>query len=325
MNLFFTRIGALALAFSMTLGAFPTQWVYAQVAAPQASADEVKEIQHLAQAGYLAKGTAPDVTASSLTEDQVVDALLAMRDRLMTVDLKNFPGSNSTYKVEDLQALLVLVRHESSQIRARKESSWLYENRLKKMIHALTPMTPTPGVSPSPTATLSVPTVTPTVTPVPGPTFADLNALQDKIKGLNQNLTDLQLRYDQRLQDEASDDQLLKTKDQQREDEMKLVNNLLDTYESNLQKMNQRMDQISDKADQKTITAESLNQELTILQKDLQDNTQDLTILKQQMAQLEAPQQVPQDALDDFLSSKWLAGGALLVGLAALTVAVTKK
>jgi chromosome segregation ATPase len=155
--------------------------------------------------------------------------------------------------------------------------------------------------------------------------LGDIDALQDKLKDLNQRLADLQVKYDQRLQDEDSNDQLLKSKDQERQDEMKLVKNLMDTYESNLQKVNERLDQVSDKANQKTLTDEELEQELTILHKDLRDNTQDLTILKQQVSQLDAPQKVQQDPLDDFLSSKWLAGGALLVGLAALTVGLTKK
>jgi len=89
--------------------------------------------------------------------------------------------------------------------------------------------------------------------------------------------------------------------------------------------MNDRMDQISDKANQKTLTDEELEQELTIMHKDLRDNTQDLTVLKQQVALLDAPQKAGQDPLDDFLTSKWLAGGALVVGLAALVIGVTKK
>jgi Fe2+ transport system protein B len=220
-----------------------------------------------------------------------------------------------------------MVDDYSDLLHDRKISTWLYENRVKKMIQALAPAADavTPMPSPSPTAPVPTAAVAPTATALPGPTLGDINALQDKLKDLDQRFADLQVKYDQRLQDEDSNDQLLKSKDQERQDEMKLVKNLMDTYESNLQKVNERLDQVSDKANQKTMTDEELEQELTILHKDLRDNTQDLTILKQQVSQLDAPQKVQQDPLDDFLTSKWLAGGALLVGLAALTVGLTKK
>jgi hypothetical protein len=320
------RFWAFLIALVMVLGPFPAQWVFAQTADSTASADEVQEIQHLAQAGYLDAKTI-DLTAKTMSEDQVADALAAIQDHLKSIDLKSLQSGNTPYQTADLEALLQMVDDYSDLLHDRKISTWLYENRVKKMIQALAPAADavTPMPSPSPTAPVPTAAVAPTATALPGPTLGDINALQDKLKDLDQRFADLQVKYDQRLQDEDSNDQLLKSKDQERQDEMKLVKNLMDTYESNLQKVNERLDQVSDKANQKTMTDEELEQELTILHKDLRDNTQDLTILKQQVSQLDAPQKVQQDPLDDFLTSKWLAGGALLVGLAALTVGLTKK
>jgi hypothetical protein len=338
MRSFLTKSCAAFLVFSMAAGAFPTQWVFAQTAVAMASDDETLEIQHLIQAGYL-DANVPYASAKSLTEDQVTDALVAIQERLKSVDLKTLQtpnpsqGGASPYQLADLQTLLQLVQDYSELLHDRKVSAWLYENRLQKMIQILTASAPAPQSTAveSPTAavvappTVIPPTPTATATAVPGPTFSDLNALNDSIKDQNQRFLDLQTKTDQKFQDADADNQLLKTKEQETQDEMKLVKNLMDTYESNLQKMNERLDQISDKANQKTLTDEELEQELTIMHKDLRDNTQDLTVLKQQVSLLDAPQKTAQDPLDDFLSSKWLAGGALVLGLAALTVALTRK
>jgi len=310
------------MAGALALGPAPAQWLFAQNAPAMASQDETKTVQHLAQAGYLdPKGL--DMTAPTFTEDQVTDALIAIQDRLKAVDLKKLPSG--AYQLEDLQALEQLVEDYSDLLRDRKVSAWLYENRVKKMMQALGTAAPSTPATPLVTPTAATPSPTATLVPPSGPTLGDLNALQDKLKDMGQRMADLQARYDQKLQDEDSSAQLLRAKDQERQDEMKLVKNLMDTYEANLQKVNERLDQVSQKADQKTLSDEELQQELTIMHKDLRDNTQDLTVLKQQVALLDAPQKAQQDPLDDFLTSKWLAGGALLVGLAALTVGLTKK
>ncbi|HET9870024.1 MAG TPA: hypothetical protein VFR02_05960 [bacterium] len=318
MKSFAAKACAFLLVFCTASGSFPVQWLYAQTQGDAASADEAQELRHLAQTGYLgAKTLGPE--GSSLTQDQVLDALLAIQEGLKAVDLKGLAPGDPRYQLEDLQDLLQMVEDHAGPLRDRKVSAWLYENRLKKMIAALTP------AAPAPTGTPTAVPPSPTPTPVPGPGWDDYNALQGKLKDLNQRLADLQAKYDQKLQAEDSASSLLQSHDQERQDELKLVKNLMDTYESNLQKVNQRMDQVAEKADRKSLSDTELEQELSIMHKDLRDNTQDLTVLKQQVAQLDAPQQAPKDPLDDFLSSKWLAGGALVVGLAALTVALTHK
>jgi myosin heavy subunit len=317
------------LVFCMAGGPAWTTLAWAQTADNMASDDEVQEIQHLAQAGYLGDSKTIDLSAKSLTEDQVTDALLAIENVIRAVDLSALKPGDPRYSLSDLQTLLQLEQDYSELIRDRKVSSWLYEKRLNKMIAALTTAT---GDSSGPTSSTPTVVLTPTPglpAPTPTPSFSvsedDWNHLKDTLQQLTQKSNDLQIKYDQKLQDFDTNEQELKTRNQEMEDEMKLVKNLMDTYESNLQKLNDRLDQVSQKANEKTLTDEELNEELTNMEKDLRDNTQDLTVLKQDVALLKAPEKPEQSPLDDFLTSKWLAGGALLVGLTALTISLTRK
>jgi hypothetical protein len=56
----------------------------------------------------------------------------------------------------------------------------------------------------------------------------------------------------------------------------------------------------------------------------MRDNVEDVSVLKQQVAKLDKSGEVShENVLDQVLDSKYLAGGALLVGVAALIVALT--
>jgi hypothetical protein len=57
----------------------------------------------------------------------------------------------------------------------------------------------------------------------------------------------------------------------------------------------------------------------------LRDDTEDISVLKEEVAKLDKTDNGPRNALDDFLSSKWLPGGALIVGLTALAVSLLRK
>ena len=326
MKNFLSRILAGWLVFCLAAGPSAPR-LLAQTADNMASDDEVQEIQHLAQAGYLAGQKAPDPSAKSLTEDQVTDALLGMENVIRAVDLAALKPGDPRFQLADLQALLQLEEDYSELIRDRKASSWLYENRLKKMIAALTPP-PGADATQVPAASEATPAPAapaPTATPYSGPSTDDWNNLKGSVQQLNRNFSDYQAQIDQKFKDVGAGQQELGTRNQEVGDELKLVKNLMDTYQSNSQKLSDRLDQVSQKANEKTMTDEELEQELIIMQKDLRDNTQDLTVLKQDVARLNAPEKTEQSPLDDFLTSKWLAGGALLVGLAALTVALTRK
>jgi hypothetical protein len=47
--------------------------------------------------------------------------------------------------------------------------------------------------------------------------------------------------------------------------------------------------------------------------------------LKEEVAKLDKTDVGPRNAVDDFLSSKWLPGAALALGLTALTVSLVRK
>jgi hypothetical protein len=105
-----------------------------------------------------------------------------------------------------------------------------------------------------------------------------------------------------------------------------LVKNLLDRVQEDLQKTQARLEQVAQKAEEKNITDTELEQELTVMHKDMRDNVQDVSILKQEVAKLDKSGEVKgENVLDQMLDSKWLSGGALVVGVAALIVALTNK
>ncbi len=82
---------------------------------------------------------------------------------------------------------------------------------------------------------------------------------------------------------------------------------------------------IGKKAEEKNITDSELQRDLSLMRKDLRDNTQDVSILKQELERLKEPGKEVASPLDQALTSKWLVGGALLVGITALVVALTRK
>jgi uncharacterized coiled-coil DUF342 family protein len=100
----------------------------------------------------------------------------------------------------------------------------------------------------------------------------------------------------------------------------------MDRVQDDLNKASQRLDEVSKKASEKTLTDTEFQQDLTVMHKDIRDNTQDLSVLKQQIAKLDKTgEEKNRSSLDDLLGSKWVAGGALLVGVTALVVSLTRK
>jgi hypothetical protein len=252
------------------------------------------------------------------------------------VDLKTLQPGDKNYQVEDLKALLTLVIDKSEDIRDRNTSAWKFRKRVEKMISILAPdsveATPALITVPSPQPT-QAPKPDPTATPVPGPTREEWNQMKDDVKDLAKKTADLQDDYDKKIQLlEKNDDDIekndgeLKTGDADLQEQLKLVKKLLDHVQDDLAKTGDRLDQVAQKASEKAMTDTELEQELTIMHKDLRDNSQDVTILKEEVAKLDkANADEGQSPLDQLLSSKWLAGGALAVGLTALIVSLTRK
>ncbi len=288
-----------------------------------ADPDETATIHRLAQAGYL--GDSKDTYLSdNLTEAQITDALLVIGKQLDAVDAQKLNPSNNQYSTQDLQALQALVEDKADDIRARKVSSWRFDNKIKKMIAALNaPMISVPAPASTP---VSSPVPLPTATPIPGPSRDEFNGLQTNLKDLSQKTEDLQRNYDQKTADLEKNGEDLKKSDGETKEQLVLVKNLLDRVQGDLQKSETRLEQVAQKAEEKNITDTELEQELTVMHKDMRDNVQDVSILKQEVAKLDKSGDVKADnVLDQVLDSKWLAGGALVVGIAALVVAFSRK
>jgi len=293
-----------------------------------ASPDEVKLLQQLAKDGWLGDKKDFYLSAKSLTDDEVTDGLLLADDLLSKVDVTALKPGMADYPLEDLRALLKLVGDKADDIRDRKVSAWRFENHLKKMIAALAPAqsdeaAPVSQAAPTPPPTPQ-PTLTPT--PIPGPSRAEWDEMKGTVKDLQKATADLQDSYDKKF------DALQKTNDQvtasnaDNLEQLKLVKKLLDRVQEDLNKLGGHLDEVEKKASEKSITDTELEQELTIMHKDLRDNSQDVGVLKEEVAKLSKEDaKAGQSPLDEFLTSKWLAGGALVVGLTALVVSLTRK
>jgi len=299
-------------------------------ATPQAEAasdDEIQTVQQLAKAGYLADKKDYYLSHKALTEDDITDAILKARDYVIAADIKTLQSAK-IFQVSDLQAFLDIVKGKEDDIKARKVSAWKLENRLQKMIAALS-ATPTPDITSgaTPIATNTAISVAPTATPIPGPSREDFNNLKESFKTLDDKLSALQSVFDKRgetLQAIQKDNEDLKVSEAGNQEQLKLVKKLLDRVQEDIKKSEDHMMEVEKKVDQKMVTDTEMQQEITVMHKDLRDDTEDISILKEQVAKLDKTDQGPHNALDDFLNSKWLSGGALIVGLAALTVSLTR-
>jgi hypothetical protein len=316
---------ALLLASTLVLGPGMVRLAFGQDD-NSASSDEVSLLQQLAKDGYLGEKKDFYLAAKSLTDDDVTDGLLVIDDVLSKVDSKSLKPGMPEYPRADLQALLKLVEDKADDIRDRKVSAWRFENHLKKMIAALSPQAQAAPAAQTAASTPTVPAPTPTVTPIPGPSRAEWEEMKGTLKDLEKKTTDMQDAYDNKI------DVLQKTSDQitasnaDNLEQLKLVKNLLDRVQDDLNKTGEHLDEVEKKASEKSISDTELEQELTIMHKDLRDNSLDVGILKEEVAKLSKEDaQAGESPLDQFLGSKWLAGGALVVGLTALVVSLTRK
>jgi hypothetical protein len=330
------------LAFTLVFTPGMIQPAFAQQDDDSAPDVQVAILQQLAQKGYLGDKKDFYLSAKSLTDDEVTDGLLKINELLSRVVLKSLKPGDKTYHVDDLKALLPLVKDKAEDIRARKVSAWKFEKRVEKMIAYLTPAAQaveTPNTE-SPSAPVKIaskageaPKPPPTVTPIPGPNREEWDQMKSDIKDLLKKANDLQDVYDKKMEamQKTSDEiqqsnQEIKMSNADNLEQLKLVKKIMEQVQGDLKQTQDRLDQVSQKADQKNITDTELQQELTIMHKDLRDDTQDVSILKMEVAKLDkSAEKEGQDPLDEFLNSKWLAGSALLVGLGALVVSLTRK
>jgi len=324
------RTLVILLALLMVFTPRMVQWALAQDDQDGASADEVQVVQQLAKAGYLTDKKDFYLSAKNLSEDDVTDALVAINTSLANVDLKTLKPGDPRYKAEDLQSLLKLAQDYSDDIRDRKVSVWKFESRIKKMIAALngTPATVsgTPAAAPAVETPTPVVVPSPTPTPIPGPTRQEWEDLKGTLKDLDKKTSDMRDAYDKKMDALQKSGDEVKGISADEQEQLKLVKKLLDTVQEDLKKTGDKLDQVAQKANEKNITDTELQEELTVMHKDLRDNVEDVSVLKQEVAKLDKSNEAAGESpLDQALNSKYLAGGALVVGLAALIVALTKK
>lgn len=322
---------ALILFLAATL-VFTPRFIQLALAQPDqdtAADEEVVLLRKMAKDGYLGNKNDFYLSAKSLSEDDVTDGLLKINDLFLNTDPKSLKPGMEAYPLDDLKALLKLVEDKADDIRERNVSAWKFENRIKKMIAVLTPPSGereavTAAQAPSTPAPAPQPTSTPT--PIPGPSREEWDEMKGTVKDLEKKTTDIQDAYDKKIDalQKSNDQAVASSADNQ--EQLKLVKKLLDRVQDDLAQMGTHLDQVEKKASEKSISDTELQQELTIMHKDLRDNSQDVGVLKEEVAKLnKADAQDGQNPLDQFLTSKWLAGGALIVGLTALVVSLTRK
>ncbi len=256
------------------------QLALAQDDSDSASDEEIQEVKQLAQAGYLGDKKDFYLSAKSLAEDDITDALVAIDATLSQLDLKSLKPGNTQYQTSDLDVILKLIKEKTEDIRARKISSWKFENRVKKMIAALSageeakpstaPAEPTKTPAPKPTAT---------ATPIPAPSLEEFNGMKKTIKDLEKKTDDYQADIDKKYDlVQKNQDDIRKSQDEikgtnaDNQEELKLVKKLIDEVQENLKKTEDRLDEVAQKAEKKNITDTELEQDLSILHKDLRDN-----------------------------------------------------
>jgi hypothetical protein len=304
---------------------------FAQTTPTPASDADIQTVKQLAKAGYLGDKKDLYLSAKSLTANDVVDALLKINDQIMKIDMKTFDPDQQTYQLADLQTLLKLTQDRAADIRARKASAWKLENRLQKMITILTPEEETEtepetaAVTPVPSPTPTVVAPTATATPIPGPSREEWTELKQSLKDLNKKTVEMQDAYEIKLATSKKVDDDIKLGNSDIQEQLKLVKKLLDRVQEDLKKSEDRFEGIEEKVKQKLSIDIEMQQELKVMRKDLRDNTEDVSVLKKEVAKLDKTDSLQnQNPIDDFLGSKWVAGGALVIGLTALTISLTR-
>jgi hypothetical protein len=335
---FYLRILAGFLTLTMIFTPGMMGIVLAQDAAQTptaASDDEIQTIQQLAKAGYLGDKKDYYLSSQTLTEDDITNAIVKADNDVMAADLSQVKAGNSSFQVSDLQSLLDLVKDKSADIRAKKVSAWKLENRLGKMIALLSTASSAPSTADAatPAVVIPVPTdtavpATPTATPIPGPSRQEFSDLKDSFKSLNDKLSLVQNDFDKKaetIQDVQKNNADIQSTNADIQEQLKLVKKLLDRVQDDLAKSEERMGGIEKKVEDKMVTDTEMQQEMTVMHKDVRDDTEDISVLKEEVAKLDKTDVGPRNAVDDFLSSKWLPGAALALGLAALTVSLVRK
>ncbi len=283
------------------------------------------------------------------TEGDVTDALIAAYPIVRTIDASVLKQDPAGPTAGDWAALLGLVREKKEALRARGVSAWTYEKKLEKIVAAL------PGEPAAPSAAAPV-------APAPaGASLEQLEAVRAKLDArlaeISSRMESLQARLDERSAETASGmesvrkdlelrsrdtEALKKSLDAERADrvaeradrvaereslreEIRLVKSLVESLKADLADTDKRLEAVGQEAQAKTMTDSELRQSLTILRKDLRDNAQDVSVMKQKIEKLMAPEKQYARPLDKALASKWIPGAALLLSIGAVVLVASRK
>ena len=275
---------------------------------------------------------APFAEIKKPTDQDVTDALVSLYPAVSKTDEARWREAGVSEG--DGGELLALVQAKKGALRAKGLSAWAYEKKLQRL-------TVQPAGEPAPQAS---PTATAT-----GADAVDVKALRERVQNLEERAEaiqrtekDLQAERDKvqtlqgqvdRMQGEtalrakaAEDAEKARTSDRESQrEEARLLKGLVEDLQAGQKRLEASLAAVDKKADEKGITDEELSQSLSIMRKDLRDNVQDVSVLKQKVERLMAPEKTYARPLDKVLASKWVPGAALLIAIGAVVVAASKK
>jgi uncharacterized protein YhaN len=252
------------------------------------------------------------------TDVDVTEALMELYPEVVKTDAPSWREAGVS--ASDTEELLNLVRQKKSALRAHGLSAWSFEKKMEKLTASYVEATPVASPTPIP----STPTMTPTPLPK-GPDEAEFKALRERVKTLESETERAQSEAAIRLK-AAEDAEKAKSADREAQrEEARLLKGLVDDLQAGQKRLESSIDMVDKKADKKGIDDDELRQSLSIMRKDLRDNVQDVSVLKQKVEKLMAPEKTYAKPLDKALASKWIPGAALLIAVGAIVIAVSKK
>jgi hypothetical protein len=251
------------------------------------------------------------------TDADVTEALMALYPDVAKIDAASWHEAG--VGASDTGELLNLVRQKKGALRAHGLSAWSFEKKMEKLAASYPETTPIPSPVFSPTP------IPPTPTPVPkGPDEAEFKALRERVITLESETERAQSEAAIRLK-AAEDAEKAKTADREAQrEEARLLKGLVDDLQAGQKRLEASINDVDKKADKKGIDDDELRQSLSIMRKDLRDNVQDVSVLKQKVEKLMAPEKAYAKPLDKALASKWIPGAALLIALGAIAIAASK-
>jgi chromosome segregation ATPase len=228
------------------------------------------------------------------------------------------------------------VRAKKGALRAKGLSAWTYEKKLESLASKTdglktTETRPTPVATPSASDQIEVKAIRERVQNLEDRAEAiqrtekDLQAERDRLKTLEAQVDRMQSETVLRVK-AAEDAEKARSadRDAQRE-EARLLKRLVEDIQAGQKRLEASLATVDKKAEEKGIGDEELRQSLSIMRKDLRDNVQDISVIKQKVEKLMAPEKTYARPLDKALSSKWLPGAALLIAVGAVVITASKK